>query len=365
MEFLKLMNDWNGYVPVSKKRVNVDELAKFTELILNESKMPRYRQEYLLNEVITTDRFPDLLGFTLEREISTRYKAAVADWKTYVRVRSKPNFNIFEIHDVGGNDNQLPEVPEKGEYATTPASDAKYEGRIKKYGRQFDISWEALINDILGAFADIPERFANAAIRTEAINVTNGYASATGPAAGLFATAGVTNAGVLALTIANLETTLALMSMQTDENGEPILVRGVHLVVPPALEFTARAIITSALRITGSDTIIPAGNVMSQYGIQVHVDPYLPIVDTSANNDGTWYVFADPAVSPAIQADYLRGNESPEICMKSSNKVGTGGAGEYNAFSGDFESDNVMYRVRVCQAVTQLNPRYAYAQVHT
>ena len=370
MEFLKLMDNWNGYVPLRRNLIKPDEVEKFTALMLNESRMPSFRHQYLLQEVITTDRFPDLLGFTLEREILARYKAAVADWRTYVKVRNKPNFNTFEIHEVGGNDNILPEVPQKGEYSTTPPTDTKYEGKLKKYGRQFDISWESIVNDVLGAFSDIPERFAEACVRTEAILVTRAIASATGPNAGLFATAGVTNAGVLPLTIANLATTLMLMAMQTDANGEPILVRGVHLVVPPALELTARAILTSALVqwtevAAGAGIPVPTANVLPQYGLKLHVDPYLPIVDTSANNDGTWYVFADPAIAPAIQADYLRGFETPEICMKASNKVGVGGAGEYNAMSGDFESDNIMYRVRDVFTATQLNPRYAYAQVHT
>jgi len=197
---------------------------------------------------------------------------------------------------------------------------------------------------------------------------TSTVASATGPNANLFAVTGVTNAGVLPLTIANLQTTLQLMAAQTDANGEPILCRGVHLVVPPALELTARAILTSALVQwtevgAGGGIPVPTANVIPQYGLQLHVDPYLPIVDTSANNGGTWYVFADPSLGSAIEADFLRGFETPEICMKASDKVLVGGAA-IDPFSGDFATDNVFFRVRHVFGTLALNPRYAYAQVY-
>ena len=43
-------------------------------------------------------------------------------------------------------------------------TDAKIQFLLNKYGREFGLAWEALINDDLGAFADIAERFATAAI---------------------------------------------------------------------------------------------------------------------------------------------------------------------------------------------------------
>jgi len=109
---------------------------------------------------------------------------------------------------------------------------------------------------------------------------------------------------------------------------------------------------------------VPTANIIPQMGLKLHVDPYLPVVDVSANNDGTWYLFAEPSAGAALEFSFLRGHESPEICMKSSDKVAVGG-GPISAFEGDFATDNVFYRVRHVFGGTRLDPRYAYSQVHT
>ena len=375
MEFLNLMEEWNGYTPVREKRLSEAKIANFVSLITNEQKMPSHRWEYLLKEVVTTSDFPDLLGFVIDREILTKYRAAVADWKPYFKIGKLANFNTVRRHKVQGADDRLDEVAEKGEYLVTPMSDCYYSYNQKKYGKQFDISWESIINDIMNAFGDIGDRFATAVIRSEAFKATGTYAAATGPHTSLFGATitdscdsqAITNLGALALTIANLETTMELMAAQTDVNGEPILARGAHLVVPPALEFTARSILTSAMKAYtesagGAAVAWPTSNVIPQMGLQLHVDPYLPIIDVSGDQATTWYLFADPSQGAAMEFGYLRGYETPEICMKNSDKVSTAG-GAISPFAGDFATDNIFYRVRQVMNSVQLDPRFAYAQV--
>jgi len=94
--------------------------------------------------------------------------------------------------------------------------------------------------------------------------------------------------------------------------------------------------------------------------LQLHIDPYLPIVDTTKGN-ATWYVFADPSQGAAMEYAYLRGHETPEICMKNSDKVTAAGGG-LSPFSGDFATDDILYRVRDVFGSGQLDPRFAYAQ---
>jgi len=242
-EFLKVMENWDGFNSVRKPRFTEAQIAKAVDLISNKAGLPSWKHEYLLKEVITTSDFPDLFGFVIDREMLARYKVAVADWKSYFKMTTVQNFNTVERHKVIGADERLPLVAEKGEYLVSETSAGHYDYKVYKRGKQFDISWEAVVNDVLGAFSDIPERYANAAIRTEAFTATSCYASATGPNVLLFGApivdaadgANVTNLGALPLTIANLETTLQLMVAQVDANGEPISVMGKHLVVPPAL----------------------------------------------------------------------------------------------------------------------------------
>ena len=89
------------------------------------------------------------------------------------------------------------------------------------------------------------------------------------------------------------------------------------------------------------------------------MDPNLPAMDATGNDNGTWYVFADQSRGKAVQMDFLVGHESPEICMKASDKVGAS-----SPFEGNFENDSVFYRVRHIFGGATLDPRFAYAQVH-
>jgi len=370
------MEGWDEYVSLrGTKPVSEAAIARALDLVTNRAGWPTHKWEYMLREAITTSDFSDLFGYIIDREVLARYKAWVADWKAYFRIKTPPNFNTVRRHRVHGVDERLPRVTEKGEYLVAPVSECFDYYNLEKYGRQFDISWEAIINDEMGAFDDIPEKMATAVIRTEAFQATGTFVAATGPHTSLFGVGIVdcgqtlTNQGVLPLTIGNLETTLELMAAQTDPNGEPIAVRGIHLVVPPPLEFTARQILTSGFKMWVAPAAgvaplqpYPTTNVVSQVGIQLHVDPYIQVIDATATDDTTWYLFADPSQGAAMEFGYLRGHESPEICMKASDKVTVGGAA-ITPMSGDFATDNIFYRVRTVMGSVQLDPRFAYAQV--
>ena len=373
-EFLEVMEQPGNEFSLRNIQVNEAAMVRVIDLVRNADHMPTHRWEYLMREAITTSDFPFLFGQVLDRQMLAGYKAWIPEWQNYTKVGTAMDFNTWRSHKVWGNDENLPLVAEKGEYLVAPVGEGRYTGRLYKRGRQFDISWESLINDALNAFGDIPQRFARAAIRTEARFVTSLFSSAAGPNALLYGTPivdvdgqNVTNQGVLPLTIANLETTMQLMAAQVDFNGEPISIQGMHLVVPPQLEFTARAILTSALKQwtevgAGGGIPVPTVNIVPQMGLKLQVDPFLPVVDATATDDTTWYLFADPGQGAAIEFRRLRGQETPEICMKASDKVAVGG-GPISPFAGDFATDNIFYRVRVAIGGTQLDPRFTYAHV--
>jgi len=377
-QFLEAMENWNGYHSVHGKKIDEAALAVALDLMTNKTRMPEIMHRAKVYEAITTSDFPYLFGQIIDRQLLANYKAVYADWKSYVRMATVPDFNTVRREKLLGADNLLAEVPEKGEYQPVKPVNCRYTYNVKKYGRQFDISWESLINDSLGAFNDIPTRFATAALRSENRFVTGLYAASTGDGnAALYGATitdcnqAVTNLGVLPLTINNLETTMELMAAQRDPNGEPIGVMGKHLVVPPSLEFTARSILTSAVKTytaEGTDidgaiysTPYPTTNVIPQMGLQLHVDPFIPIIDTT-HGTTSWYLFADPSQGAALEFGYLRGYESPEVVMKASDKVAVGGGGLASPFSGDFATDNVMYRVRHVFGGAPLDPRFTYLQ---
>lgn len=248
MELMELMENWNGYTNVSdiaRPEGYEQKIKEVVDLLANAKGFPAHKHEYLLREAITTSDFPYLFGDVLDRQVLAAYKAVDPTWKPFVKMstvpRIAPQVGGYRFAITGG-DEHLDRVYEKGEYLASSRDETRYELSVGKYGRQFDISWEALINDDLGALKDTPTRFAMAAVRTEHRVVTSGYARNTG----IYQAAARGNAANIALTIANLETGISTMQSYTDPAGEIIMNRPKYLVVPPCLEFTARQILTSA-----------------------------------------------------------------------------------------------------------------------
>ena len=375
---MQVMQEADNFTPVSdirKAEGYETKLRETIDLLTNAKGYPSHRHEYLIKEALTTSDFPYLFGDVLDRQVLANYKAVTPVWKAFVKSstvpRIYPQVGGYRFAITGG-DQRLSEVSEKGEYLASDREETRYSLSVKKYGRQFDISWESLINDDLGALRDTPMRFAMAAVRTEHYLVTNQYADDDGThgAGNLYdkATAGEINGSVNLLTIANLEAGLEAMAGWVDAGGSPIFNRAKYLVVPPALEMTARQILTSATKmwIQGATDLAaapsvpyPMNNVVSQMGLELIVEPWLPVCDAT-NGNTAWYLFADPNDIAALEAGYLRGHERPEICMKASDKVTIGG-GSIGPMSGDFATDNVFYRVRHCFGICELDWRATYA----
>jgi len=379
MELMKLMEDWSGYVSASDIQRPEGYERRLTEvinLLSNTSNLPAHKHEYLLREALTTSDFPLLFGDVLDRQMLAAYKATPPVWKPYTKLstvpRIAPQVGGYRFAMRGG-DEHLDIVAEKSEYLASDRNADRYALSVDKYGRQFDISWEAMINDDLSALQDTPTRFAMAAQRTEhrivvgqyAYDLAGGIAHVVGGP--LYSTlAAELNETAGALTIGFLEQGLEVMAGRTDAAGEPIYCRAKFLVVPPALEMTARQILTSSeKRYTGgaAGTAWPTSNVLPQYGLQLIVDPYLPAAATAngsaASQNTQWYLFSDPNDIRVIEAAHLTGHERPEICMKASDKVTVGG-GAINPMGGDFATDNIFYRVRLIFGATTLDWRGSY-----
>ncbi len=372
-DLMKLMESWEGYVPVGGRHSDA-QIAAFNNLLSNSRGLPDHRLEYEIREAMTTTDFPLLFADVTDRQMLASYQAIDPVWKKYMRLKTVNRLypwvggKRFAISNSGM---RLGEVAEKGEYLALKKTEVKYDIYARKYGNQVDISWEALIADKIGALKDTPNEFAWLAANTEHYNAVNLYANdvnilGSHAAGDLYddSTAGEINAAALPLTINNLEITVAAMQAFRHPSGQPMRNKPKYLVVSDGgLEFTARQILTSANKmwVTGVAAAVPypTKNVISDYGLELVVDPWLSIAGLNGFTANSWYLFAEPRNIAAIECDYLEGHERPEICMKASNKVTIGG-GAINPMSGDFESDNIFYRVRQCFGANKLDWRATY-----
>jgi hypothetical protein len=318
-----------------------------------------------LQEAMTTSDFPYLFGDILDRQVLAGYREAPATYRNYVKASKVRDFRTVKRFSLYGGDQVLGAVKEREEYPVSKVEEnSPYSYAVSKYGRKMGFSWESIVNDDLQTLTDTPQRFGRAARRTEQKFVTQLHVDANGPHASFY-TSGNKNivTGNPVLSIAGLTTALEKLTEQVDEQGEPIIIDMVELVVPPSLEVTALNIL-NALQIEyaekggASNQKITTANWMKTK-FNLNIDPYIPLVASTANGKTSWFLFANPDNGrPALELGHLVGHEEPEVFMKLPNatRVGGGGAEDF-----DFDTETREYKVRHVLGGTRLDPKMTMA----
>ena len=202
-------------------------------------------------------------------------------------------------------------VAPQGQYYETWMSDDRASYAVAKYGKMFNISYEERTNDDLGVFGKTAERFGRAWAETveKLIVATMLVGNPTIYDATVLFNATAVSAGghanLLAahlLSQATLEAAKTAMRKQTDMDGNPLNLRAKYLIVPPALEWTARRLVEST---DDPSTANRAVNV-HKGSLEVLVSGYI----TTAT---TWYLTADPKKIEMFEMGFLNGREDAEV----------------------------------------------------
>ena len=319
-----------------------------------------------IQETMTRSDLPYfLLGAALDRALLKAYREYPADWEGYVYQEKAKDFRTVErLYEYGG-EGALEKVRELAPYEYSQLQEGKYTFSVAKYGRKIGFSWESYKNDDLGVLRRIPEKLARAARRTELRLITSLFVDSSGPKSALFSSsAPKSNLGTAALSITALQSAFASIGAHTDANGEPIYTENVHLVVPPALEVTGKSIV-NAIELQYSEA---SGNLIWKTAnwmktrITLHVNPYLPIINTTSGNTA-WFIFPEPSDIETLVLAKLTDHEEPEIFMKNPNAVRLGGGGD--VFGGDFDTDSIEYKVRHVIGGAVFDWRGCYASTGT
>lgn len=394
MDFLEVMKEGaklEGNAGGMASRIaNFEEkYTNFIELIHNVNGYSAAKREYMLKEAESTSDFPVLFGTVLERTLRQKYNITVPDFSKYVKTGTQNDFRMAWDMATYGNRATLNVVKERGEYQDRTLSDGKFVIGLKKYGAGFGLSWEAVINDDLGAFSDISDDLVLSARSSESKYVTQLYAGTSGPLAfsaasgpqsqqtGLFSAAGthpIDSASfanyktAYSLTGSNLLAAITQLKSQKDVDGNPIMFSKIVLVVPQGLEVTALSLLSTNLLIataltsssaTGNQIGSTSENIITKFGLELVVNPWLDIVSGATYGPFSWYLFGTPANGDAIRFNRLRGHETPEVCQKMSDKISLGGA-PISPLEGDFDSDAIRWRIRHIFGGTTTDPRFAF-----
>lgn len=327
---------------------------------------------YLLREAMTTSDFPLLFGDIIDRQVLASYREWPVTWPNYIKRAQVTDFRQVKRFTTYGADDVLPTVAEGAGYPMAKIEEnSPYVYRVQKRGRRIPFSWEVMINDDLQALTDVTERLGRGARRSEERFSTELFVDGSGPHAAVY-TVGNGNiiTGNPALSIPALQTGMIVLGNMVDENGEPIVIETVELVVPPALEITAQNILNAlqleigivgqgAVAAPVSEQRLVTTNWMKNR-MHLSLNPYIPRVASVANGNTSWFLFANPNNGrPAAELGFLRGHTEPEIFIKEPNARRVGGG--INPLDGDFDTDSIEYKVRHVFGGAIMDPKMTVA----
>ena len=282
-----------------------------------------------LREAMVSDDLPILLGASVRTRLLASYGAVAQPWRALVSQDSLPDLEqwtaagtLFQSDDQKGNaspNNLIPEVPESQGYDEARLSEVSEYAQLKTYGIVWSLTRRMMLADNLRQLSRMSGDAGQAMARTQNWHFVDMLENgATTSVSGktlkdgtrLFATSAARanmNSGALGLSAANVKAEMANFGAQTDRNGVKNNRNGIrarYLVVPSALELTAREICDPAPRITGEDGTTTATNILASL--------LTPVVVPELTSDVDWYLAADPNAAPGLVYGTLNGRQEPE-----------------------------------------------------
>ncbi len=257
----------------------------------------------------TTSDFPSLLADVANKTLRAAYDAAPQTWRPLAKMLSASDFKPLNPLQIGDAPALL-EVLEHGEFTSGTIAESKEPVRLKTWGRIFAITRQALINDDLAAFAEIPAAFG----RKAADKLSDlAWAVITANAAmndtfNLFSTDHANLSGTSdAISVAARGAARAAMRKQKGLDAVTLLnLTARYLVVPAAKETIADqfvSVVTPA-QSSNANPFQPGGRTP----LTVIAEPRLDVASGTA-----WYMAADASQAPLLHFVTLDGQEGPEV----------------------------------------------------
>ena len=249
----------------------------------------------------TTSDFPLILGDAVNREMRASYIAAPSGIRQLARQSTARDFRAKHNLTLGDAP-ELQKVNEAGEFKSGTINEGKETYRLETFGRIIGVSRQIMVNDDMGAFADMPRKMGQAARAFEnqflANMVLTNPAMADGKAV-FHADHGNLTATFAAPGVTPLSAARLAMRKMTGPGGMLIDVTPRFVVVPPELETVAEKAL-SEIAAAKTDDANPFNNLTL-------------IVESRLTDDEQWYVVADPAAADGLEYAYLEGAPGPQI----------------------------------------------------
>jgi hypothetical protein len=296
----------------------------------------------------TSGSFSSLLLDAASKTLTASYVEAPYTWDQWVRqAQSVDDFKNINRISLGESPN-LEVVPEGKDYPEGKVVDQRKSYKVEKYGKEFTVTWETVINDDLDALSRIPAMHGSAARRTQEKAIYDVFLSnPTMPdGVALFSAshASGTNlsGGAAAPSKTTLDKAFEVMGKQKGLNSDVFLgLTPSILLVPLAYAGTALELVNSTASVE-SEKNSGVSNLYGRGGarqLRVVASPYL-----DANSSTNWYAIADNSLIDTVEISFLSGEESPVL------------ESDYN-----IRNDSYIYTVRQSFAAAVIEHRGIFA----
>lgn len=272
-----------------------------------------WKSESMIRAAFGSHEIADVVGEAVNKTLLGSYMRAAQAFAPLVRRENLPNFKKSTAIDLAA-DGAWAKLGRGDELPAAKLTDSKHELTPYTYGKTIKLTREDVVDDDLGAFLNVPRLVGRQASNT----VSQVVWSTLMANAGSFFASGNGNlvtGGTSALGVDSLTTARGAFMKLNGPDGLPMNVMPKYLVVPPELEGTARALVTSAtIVITGSTAKTSASANPNAGTLEVVVAPELSNTAVHANASATqWYLFADPMDVAALRIGYVLGRDAPTV----------------------------------------------------
>lgn len=336
------------------------EAAKLLEGALRGDRSDKLK----LQEGISTSDLPVQLAPTINKIMLENYAAQPKVWDRFASRLVVDDFRPVTFQNMRyedeGMDNagdkfregSLPTVAEYGEYPTAGwFSVTEQTMAVKKAGTRIRFSWETIVNDgQIGLLERLPLELAAKAAGKEDEEVTKQLVASGGLNTTNFKSQNQNLlSGNPALTLEALEDAIEAANRQTYNGNLIAPVTRFALVIPRALEMTARRILaiqSVRTETTSGSTVtsLVSGNPIGSQ-VEIVVNDWLTKINSGAG--AYWFLIPVPgqSLNPGVALGFLRGYETPELRIKMNGGTYLGG-GDVPAREGSFDNDDFEMRIR-------------------
>ncbi len=267
--------------------------------------VPRDNSE-MVQAAFSTSEIGNTLATSSRAALQRGYMQAEQAWRIASRILPTRDLHDHNAIRPYTSDSLLAEVGPDGELKHTSLGEEAYPVSMGTYGRITGFTRRVIINDLIGEIFELERSIGLAAGRTLNRHVWLTLRDATGHF--LAGNGNYISGADTALSVAGLSKAVAALREQVDDGGEPIGLQIGSLIVPPALESTARSLLNS--------TEIDAGEGYATSNpwkglAELVVVPHLAAAH--GGSDKAWYLAATPASCPAVIVGLLNGNDRPTL----------------------------------------------------